>query len=84
LSVGHVARALETAGIPTVIIATKAFRSRLEVMKPSRLVLTPYPMGRPLGAPNNKAGQRTTLLAALKLLDTATSNSTIVELSHAY
>lgn len=84
MSVGHVARELEAAGIPTVIIATKAFRPRLEAMSLPRLVLTPYPMGRPLGAPHNAVGQRETLLAALGLLETAVSNSAIIELDHPY
>lgn len=84
MSVGHIARAFEENGIPTVIIATKAFRPRLEVMSLPRLVLTPYPMGRPLGAPNNAVGQRQTLLAALDLLETAEVNGTIIELDHPY
>ena len=84
MSVGHIARAFEESGIPTVIIATKAFRPRLEVMSLPRLVLTPHPMGRPLGAPNNAAGQKQTLLTALELLETATKNSTIIELDHPY
>ena len=84
MSVGHIARAFEENGIPTVIIAAKAFRPRLEVMSLPRLVLTPYPMGRPLGAPNNGTGQRQTLLAALDLLETAKENGAIMEVDHPY
>lgn len=84
MSVGHIARYLEEAEIPTVIIATKAFRPRLEAMKVPRLVLTPFPMGRPLGAPNDTAGQRRTLVAALNLLEEATNAGTIVEMTHPY
>ena len=84
MSVGHIARSLEEVGIPTVIIAAKAFRPRLEAMTPPRLVLTPYPMGRPLGAAHDAAGQRTTLLAALDLLETASAAGTIIELDHPY
>ena len=84
VSVGHIARGFEEAGIPTVIIATKAFRPRLETMALPRLVLTPYPMGRPIGAPHDQEGQRTTLLAALELLATAKANGEIIELEHSY
>lgn len=84
MSVGHIARSFEEAGLPTVIIATKAFRPRLEAMQLPRLVLTPYPMGRPIGAPYDVGGQRTTLLAALDLLATATEAGTIIELDHPY
>lgn len=84
MSVGHIARAFEEAGIPTVIIAAAAFRPRMEPMTLPRLVLTPYPMGRPLGAPHDVTGQRTTLLAALDLLASATEAGTIVELDHPY
>lgn len=84
MSVGHIARTLEEAGIPTVIIATKAFRPRLEAMMLPRIILTPYPMGRPLGAPNDSHGQRKTLMAALELLQSATAAGNIVEVTHPY
>lgn len=84
MSVGHVARLLEEAGTPTVIIACAAFKPRLVAMKPPRLVLTPFPMGRPVGAPGDVAGQRETLLAALSLLESAAAGEALVELSHAY
>jgi hypothetical protein len=73
---------LEEAGTPTVIIACAAFKPRLAAMKPPRLVLTPFPMGRPIGAPGDVEGQRLTLLAALALLESATAGQTRVELSH--
>ena len=53
-------------------------------MTPPRLILTPYPMGRPLGAPNDAEGQRATLLAALDLLSRAKQAGTIIELNHPY
>ncbi|MFK7805503.1 MAG: hypothetical protein AB8G95_27995 [Anaerolineae bacterium] len=84
MSVGHISRAFEEAGIPTVIIAAAAFRPRMEPMTLPRLVLTPYPMGRPLGAPHDVAGQRTTLLAGLDLLASANKVGTIIELDHPY
>ncbi|MEM7799879.1 MAG: hypothetical protein AAF633_11860 [Chloroflexota bacterium] len=84
MSVGHIAREVESAGIPTVIIATSAFRPRIEVMRVPRLVLTPYPMGRPLGAAGEAEGQRKTLEAALSLLGSATEGGTIVEVRHPF
>lgn len=70
--------------MPSVIIATQAFRPRIEAMQAPRLVLTPYPMGRPLGAAGNRAGQLKTLRAALQLLENATAGNTITELDHPY
>jgi hypothetical protein len=84
VSVGHVARLLEQAGIPTVIVAVRAFRPRMEVMQLPRLLLTPHLMGRPVGAPGDKIGQRQTLLAALELLEGAEGGGTIVELPGGY
>lgn len=81
---GHLARLLEENGIPTVVVAVKAFRPRLEPMKVPRLLLTPHPMGRTLGAPGDRERQRATLLAALRLLETATEGGTIVELTEPY
>lgn len=84
MSVGHIARLLEEDGISTVIIATEAFRARLEAMTVPRLVTTPYPMGRPLGAPHDMAGQQRTLLAALDLLASATQAGSSVALTHPF
>lgn len=81
---GHVARLLEADGIPTVVIAVKAFLPRLEPMKIPRLVLTSHPMGRPLGAPGDRERQREVLVTALKLLETATQGNTVVELPEPY
>ena len=72
MSVGHVARLLEAAGIATVIIAVAAFQERLAAMMLPRVVLTPYLMGRPLGMPGNRAQQQASLAAALTLLENAT------------
>ena len=78
MSVGHVARLLEEAGIATVVIASVVFRDRLEAMSLARLVLTPH--GRPLGMPHARDRQRQTLLAALELLAHAKAGKTVVEL----
>lgn len=84
MSVGHVARLLEEAGISTVIIAVKAFSFRMEKMKLPRLVTTPHPMGRPLGAPGDITRQRAGILAALKLLEDAEQGGTVYEMPGTY
>ena len=79
MSVGHLARLIEEAGIASVIIAVRAFRSRLEEMQVARALITPYIMGRPLGFPGDIEGQRAILLAALDLLENAKSGATILD-----
>jgi len=70
---------IEQAGIATVVIAVRAFRSRFEEMQVARALITPYIMGRPLGIPGDIDGQRAILLAAIDLLNNATSGGTIVD-----
>lgn len=72
MSVGHVARAFETAGIPTVSVFVSAFAHVAERMQLPRTVVTPHPMGRPLGAAGDRERQRQVVETALDLLDTAT------------
>jgi len=67
-----------------VIIAVKAFQSRLMAMTPPRVVFTPHPMGRPLGAPFDKGRHRETIHAALYLLENATEAGTQVTLPGYY
>lgn len=78
MSVGHVARLLEEAGIATVIVASDAFRARLESMAVPRLLVTPHPMGRPLGPPGDHARHREVLRAALALLERGERSGTVV------
>jgi hypothetical protein len=79
VSVGHVARAFEEAGIPTVSVFVRAFRHVAEVMRLPRTVITHHPMGRPLGAPGDRDRQRGVIAAALDLLDSASSGTTVVD-----
>lgn len=79
MSVGHLARLIEEAGIVSVIIAVRAFRSRFEEMQVARALITPYIMGRPLGFPGDIEGQRAILFAALDLLENAKSGGTILD-----
>ena len=77
---GHVARALEAAGIPTVAIFIRAFRHQAEHLKVPRVLVTPHLMGRTVGPPGDAQRQRQVVRAALDLLQTATEPGTIADL----
>lgn len=83
MSVGHVQRVFEAAGIPTVGIYIAAFAHVPERMGVSRALITDHPMGRPLGAPGDAVRQRDVVGAALELL-TGTARQTIVSFPHPY
>ena len=72
VSVGHVQRAIEQAGIPTVSVYVKAFGHIPGLMGLSRSLVTRHPMGRPLGSPGDFERQRAVVEAALALLDSDT------------
>ncbi|MGY9081690.1 MAG: hypothetical protein ACKVK3_03685 [Acidimicrobiales bacterium] len=79
---GHVQRAMEEAGMPTVSVYVKSFGHIPELMGLSRSVITQHPMGRPLGAPGDGERQRAVINMALGLL--ANSDPTIVEFPEPY
>ena len=58
--------ALERAGITTVSLSL--LREVAAVIKPPRALFVPFPMGFPLGEPNNAALQHRVIAAALALL----------------
>ncbi len=60
---------LESRGIRTVTIGL--VRPHMETTRPPRGVWVPFPLGRPLGEPENPAFQRRVLLQALRLVDRA-------------
>ena len=84
VSVGHVARAFEDAGIPSVIIMSTVFKDRTGAMSPARVLLTRHPMAHPLSAPFDVEKQRAVLKAGLDLLETAVAGGTVVEFPDAY
>ena len=84
VSVGHVARAFEDAGIPSVIIMSTVFKDRTVPMSHARVLLTPHPMGHPLSALFDVEKQRAVLKAGLDLLEMAVAVGTVVEYSDAY
>jgi hypothetical protein len=59
-------RQIEAQGVSTVCLSL--YRPFTEAAKPPRALWVPFPFGRPLGAPNNKAIQRKVIHAALDLL----------------
>jgi hypothetical protein len=75
--VGHIARAFESAGIPTVIVAIQAFQARLTAMTVPRLLVTPHLMGRPIGQPGDTDRQQAVIRSALTLLETAEQAGTV-------
>ena len=84
MSVGHIARGLEQAGVPTVTVMVKAFQHRAEQMKLPRTLLTRFPMGRPLGAVHDRERQADVVTKALELLVTATEAGTVVDYAEKY
>ncbi len=79
MSVGHTARVIEEAGIPTVCVYIRAFRHEAEALKPPRTLITRHILGRTIGAPGDADGQRRVVRAALRLLETADAPGTIAE-----
>ena len=80
VSVGHTARVLEEAGIPTVVIYIRAFKHQAHYLKPPRTLITPHLLGRTVGPPGDVQRQREVVRSALRVLETATSPGRVVEL----
>jgi hypothetical protein len=77
VSVGHVSRAIEEAGIPTSAIFVRAFAHVAEEMKLARVIVTRHPVGRPLGAAGDHSRHRRVAIAALELFDSADERTTV-------
>jgi hypothetical protein len=84
VSVGHVARAIEESGIPTVTVMVRAFEHRAREMKIPRTLVVKHPMGRPLGAAGDVVRHHEVLKAAFDLLETASKSGTVVEFAETY
>ena len=65
-SVGLIQRAIEYAGITTVSISL--LREITAKVKPPRALFVPYPLGYPLGEPNNSQLQTRIIRSAFALL----------------
>ena len=82
MSVGHVQRAIETAGVPTVSVYIEAFSHAPNFMNLPRTVITNHPLGRPLGAPGDVERQRAVVEKALSLF--GADSPTIVNFDEPY
>ena len=65
-SVGLIQRAIEYAGITTVSLSL--LREITEKIQPPRALYVPFPLGYPLGEPNNRELQTRIIRAAFSLL----------------
>ena len=77
MSVGHVARILEENGIATVVIAVEAFKETLASMSLPRVLITHFPMGRPIGFPGRSNQHMRVIKEALNLLTEATESKVV-------
>jgi hypothetical protein len=66
-AVSLIAAEIERRGIATTSIML--LRDLAEKMRPPRALAVPFPLGFPLGAPDDPEVQRSVMLAALRLLD---------------
>ncbi len=77
---GLVARVIEGAGIPTVLVSTG--RDLTAQVMPPRSVFVNFPMGNPFGRPFDGAMQQRILRDALALVYTATAAGELVDLPY--
>jgi len=73
--VSTLAHVFEAAGLHTVILASN--KPVAEQMKPPRSLYCEFPLGRPLGIPNDAIFQREVLIEALDLVESATGPTLI-------
>lgn len=75
---GLVARVIEAAGIPTMLVSTG--RDLTQQVLPPRSLFVNFPMGNPFGAPGQIDQQHRILRQALELTWEITEPGTIVDL----
>ncbi len=75
-TVSLAARALEEAGIPTVVMGCA--RDIVEHAGVPRFLFSDFPLGNPAGRPHDPDSQRETLALALRLLESAPGPNTTV------
>ncbi len=74
---GLVARVVEEAGIPTVLVSTG--RDLTALVRPPRSLFVNFPMGNPFGPPGDADQQRRILRDALELFDSTVEPGLIVD-----
>jgi hypothetical protein len=62
----------------------EAFRHRAEQMMFPRTLLTRFPMGRPLGAANDRERQTDVVATALNMIETANGPGTVEQYPHPF
>ena len=77
---GLVARVVEQAGIPTVLVSTG--RDLTAQVLPPRSVFVNFPMGNPFGRSGDREMQRRILIDALRLAETAEHGGVLVDLPY--
>jgi hypothetical protein len=75
-----VARVVEEAGIPTVLVSTG--RDLSAQVKAPRTVFVNFPMGNPFGKPFDAQQQRTILLDALHALESVKVGGELIDLGY--
>ena len=80
VSVGHVARAVEESGIPTVGVYVSPFRFVAEKMNLPRTLITHHPFGRPIGPVGQPDRHLAVVMAAFDLLETAQQGGSLAEM----
>jgi D-proline reductase (dithiol) PrdB len=75
-----VARVVEEAGIPTVVVSTG--RDLSAQVRPPRTVFVNFPMGNPFGKPFDRVQQRTILLDALHALESIQRGGEMIDLPY--
>lgn len=71
---------LEEAGIPTVVVSTA--RDISAQVKPPRTAFVNAPMGNTFGRPFDRVRQRAILIDSLRVLESATSGGTFIDLPY--
>jgi D-proline reductase (dithiol) PrdB len=80
--VGLVARVIEEAGIPTVLVSTG--RDLSAQVKAPRTVFVNFPMGNPFGRPFDVVRQRAILLDALRAVQSVDIGGTLIDLPYSW
>jgi D-proline reductase (dithiol) PrdB len=78
--VGLVARMVEEAGIPTVVVSTG--RDLSAQVKAPRTVFVNFPMGNPFGRPFDTTQQRAILLDVLHALERVQEGGALIDLPY--
>lgn len=68
---------MENRGIPTVTVTL--LKEVTDRVKPPRSLFVPYPLGFPLGEPNNPELQNRIIMQALSILETETDDYLVMD-----